>query len=58
MNSKNIAILAYLTPFGWLLALILNGSNKDEFSSFHIRQMLGLIVAAFVLGWISRFFNI
>ncbi|MBK7871593.1 MAG: hypothetical protein IPJ74_13440 [Saprospiraceae bacterium] len=50
MDPKTIGIVAYLTLIGWIVALVLN-NPKSEFASFHIRQMLGLILLSFV-SWI------
>jgi len=57
MDGKTKAIVAHLTLIGWIIALVLNSQQKDEFASFYIRQMLGLIILNFVwiipiLGWI------
>ncbi len=50
-DGKNIAIIAHLTIIGWVIALVMNSSNKSELGSFYIRQMLGLIILGF-LSWI------
>ena len=61
MDGKTKAIVAHIYWIGWVIALILNSNDKDEFTSFYLRQLLGLflfsIVIAFipginVLGWI------
>jgi uncharacterized membrane protein len=57
MDGKTKAIIAHITLIGWIIALVLNSQEKDEFASFYIRQMLGLILCSFiglipVLGWI------
>ena len=57
MDGKTKAIVAHLTLIGWIIALILNNQEKDEFASFYIRQMLGLIILNFIwiipfIGWI------
>ena len=58
MDAKTKAIIAHITPIGWIVALILNNENKDEFTSFYIRQTLGLFIVGLVLkfipvlGWI------
>lgn len=59
MDAKTKAILAHITLIGWIIALILNqNEKKDEFSSFYIRQMLGLILLSIVtslvpiVGWV------
>lgn len=63
-DPKTIAIIAYLTIIGLAIAFLLNNDKKNEFSSYHIRQSLGLVlcsVALFiigmipVLGWIISF---
>ena len=48
-NDKSIAIIAHLTLLGWIIALIMHNNNKTEFSSFYIRQTLGI----FLLGFLS-----
>ena len=61
-DPKVIAIVAYLTLIGWLVALVLQNNNKNELSSFHLRQALGIfllvMVSSFVmvvplLGWLA-----
>ena len=57
MDGKTKAIVAHLTLIGWIIALVLNSQEKDEFASFYIRQMLGLIILNFIwlipfIGWI------
>lgn len=61
MDGKTKAIVAHITWVGWLIALIVNSSQKDEITSFYIRQLLGLylfgLVITFVpviniIGWI------
>ena len=63
-DPKTIAIIAYLTIIGLIIAFLLNNDKKQEFSSYHIRQSMGLAlcsVALFivgmipVLGWIVSF---
>lgn len=43
-NTTYIAAIAYLTFIGWIIALLVNNSNKSELTSFHLRQMLGLMI--------------
>lgn len=52
-NEKTIAIIAYMTIIGWIIALIMNNDKKDPFASYHIRQMLGICCVAFGIGVIS-----
>jgi uncharacterized membrane protein len=51
-KSKNIAIIAYLTIIGAVIAIFMNQEeNKSAFASFHIRQALGLFLSFFLLGY-------
>jgi len=43
-NSSQLAVVVYLTIIGWIIALLMNNSNKTELTSFHLRQMLGLML--------------
>ena len=51
-DGKNVAIIAHITLIGWIIAIVMNSSNKTELGSFYIRQMLGIILLAIVLGFI------
>ncbi|WP_179349334.1 YtxH domain-containing protein [Winogradskyella pacifica] len=51
-DGKNVAIIAHITFIGWIIAIVMNSSNKTEFGSFYIRQMLGLVLIAVVSSWI------
>ncbi|WP_298550227.1 YtxH domain-containing protein [uncultured Algibacter sp.] len=57
-DGKNVAIIAHITIIGWVIALVMNNSDKTDLGSFYIRQMLGLLILSFVLwfipvvGWI------
>ncbi|GEQ86483.1 membrane protein [Patiriisocius marinistellae] len=42
--GKTNAIIAYITLIGWIIALVLNNNNKTSLASFHIRQMLGIML--------------
>ncbi|MBO6607721.1 YtxH domain-containing protein [Psychroserpens sp.] len=43
-DGKNVAVIAHLTLIGWIIALVMNSSNKTEFGSFYIRQYLGFLL--------------
>jgi hypothetical protein len=49
-SGKTVAIIAHLTLIGWIIAIIMNSSNKSELGSFYIRQVLGIMLLGFVLG--------
>lgn len=52
MDGKTKAIVAHITWIGWIIALILNSSEKDEIASFYIRQLLGLYLFSIVISLI------
>lgn len=51
-EGKNVAIIAHITLIGWVIALVMNSSNKSELGSFYIRQMLGLSILGLILSFI------
>jgi len=50
--AKVCAILSYITLLGWFFAIVLHGSHKSNFTSFHLRQSLGLIITGALLALI------
>ncbi len=53
-EDKTVAILAYLTIIGFVVAIVLHSSKKTRLGSYHLRQALGLIVTA-IGCWIVNF---
>lgn len=51
-NDKTVAILSYITIIGWIIAIIMNSSNKTSLGSFHLRQALIIYLAGIVVSWI------
>lgn len=47
MSSKAQAVLSYLGIL-WLLAYFAGKNNRDQFSAYHLRQGLGLIISSFL----------
>ena len=57
-----VAILAYITLIGFIVALVMFSSNKTAIGAYHLRQALGLMLTAFagyvilavipVIGWL------
>ena len=43
-DGKNVAIVSHLFLIGWVIAFIMNSSNRTEFGSFYIRQVLGFMI--------------
>jgi uncharacterized membrane protein len=49
-ERKNIAMIAYITIIGLIIAFVMNNEKKDAFASYHIRQSVGLAVTGLALG--------
>jgi len=63
-EGKTTAIIAYITIIGLVIAFVMNNDKKNAFTSYHIRQSLGLALVALalslinvipILGWIISF---
>ncbi len=57
-DGKTIAIVAHLTIIGFIIALVMNSSNRTDLGSFYIRQTLGIFLVSLVwfiplIGWIA-----
>lgn len=63
-EGRTMAIVAYFTFVGLIIAIIMNLDKKNPFTAFHIRQMLGLIILlifsnlteAYVNSWLGTIF--
>jgi uncharacterized membrane protein len=56
MDDKTKSIVAHITLIGWIIALVMNQSDKGPNTSFYLRQNLGLwivAVAGTVVGMLS-----
>ena len=49
MDAKTKAIISHLFGIGWIIAMAINMSNKEEYASYYIRQNLGIIIIALAL---------
>lgn len=56
-KGKNMAVVAYLTLVGTLIAWSMNQDDRNEFAAFHIRQALGLDFLFFTLAILISGFN-
>lgn len=52
MSNKTMAILAYVTIIGWVVAYLQykKSSDKNPLVNYHLGQSLGLIILTFILG--------
>ncbi|MEZ4786661.1 MAG: hypothetical protein R2790_01965 [Flavobacterium haoranii] len=53
IKGKEIALIAYLTIFGLIIAFVMNSEKKYEFSTYHIKQSLGILVTGLAIGVIG-----
>jgi len=44
-EDRTVAILSYLTIIGFVVAIVLHSSKPTRLGAFHLRQMLGFIIA-------------
>jgi uncharacterized membrane protein len=50
MDNKTLSIVSYITIIGWLVAYFSGKEKADDLLKYHLRQSLGLVITAFVLG--------
>ena len=51
-EGKTLGVVAYLTLLGTLIAFFMNQDKKNQFTSFHIRQALGLGLLYIIIGFV------
>jgi uncharacterized membrane protein len=52
MDARTKAIVSHLTFVGWIVALIINNDNKEEYTSFYLRQTLGIHLISMIVSWV------
>ncbi len=56
-EGKTLAIVSYFTFIGLIIAIIMNLEKRNPFTSFHIRQMLGLIMMLLFSNLVEQYIN-
>jgi uncharacterized membrane protein len=51
-EDRTVAILAYITIIGFIIAIVIHNGKKTALGAFHLRQTLGLIVTA-IVTWVA-----
>ncbi len=51
-EGKTLALVAYLTLIGTLIAFFMNQDKRNSFTNFHVRQALGLGLLYIAIGYI------
>ncbi len=54
-EGKTMAIIAYLWWIGLIIAFVMNNDKRNYFASFHIRQMIGLLLLNIAAGVVGRY---
>ncbi len=52
-EGKTIALIAYLTIIGLIIAFVMNAEKKNAFAKYHIIQSSGLALTGLALGIIG-----
>lgn len=58
MDDKTKAIIAHFTIVGWVISLVINIQNKEELTSYYLRQLLGIYLTGLLfslipyIGWV------
>lgn len=54
MTDKVKAVIAHITLFGWIIAMVLYFmGEKTKLTQFYLRQMLGILLIGFVINLIT-----
>ncbi|MBR9846823.1 MAG: hypothetical protein GYB35_12285 [Algicola sp.] len=56
-TNDSLAIVAYITLIGTLIAFFMNREERNPLVSFHVRQALGLWLLQMVLGYFIGAFD-
>ncbi|WP_236979322.1 hypothetical protein [Membranihabitans maritimus] len=51
--GRIVAMIAYLTIIGLMIAFVINYNSMTKFATYHIRQAIGLTITAIVLTLIG-----
>ena len=52
-EDKTVAILSYITIIGFIVAIVMHGNKKTKLGAYHLRQVLGIIVTGFCVGFVA-----
>lgn len=54
-EGKTAAIISYFWWIGLLIAFIMNNNKRNYFTSFHIRQSIGISILSLAIGIMTRY---
>ncbi|WP_046755746.1 membrane protein [Kordia jejudonensis] len=56
-EGRQAAIIAYITLIGSFAAIYMNAEKKNPYTSFHLRQAIGLNILFFAIAFIVSYFD-
>ncbi|MGA8853993.1 MAG: hypothetical protein WB492_07440 [Christiangramia sp.] len=56
-QAKTIAVVAYITIIGTIIAYFMNLDPKYKFASFHLRQAFGINITFYLIGALMGLFD-
>jgi len=55
VSAKTKAIIGYITIVGMLIAISMNSENKDDFATWHLKNMFGLTIL-WIISVVSQYY--
>lgn len=49
-EDKTVAILAYITLIGFIIAIVQHSNNKTKLGAYHLRQVVGFMITGFAMS--------
>jgi hypothetical protein len=49
-EDKTVAILAYITLIGFIIAIVQHSNNKTKLGAYHLRQVVGFMITGFAIS--------
>src|SRR3954468_4318924 len=49
-EDNTVAVLSYITPIGFIAAIVMHGNKKTALGAYHLRQVLGIFVTAIAIS--------
>lgn len=50
-EDKTVAIIAYLTLIGFIVAIVMHSNKKTKLGAYHLRQVLGFFLTGMAVGF-------
>lgn len=50
-EDKTVAIIAYITLIGFIVAIVMHSNKKTKLGAYHLRQVLGFFLTGMAVGF-------